>query len=117
MAIAVVATRNGMATYYGATYAGYFGLATADPGTSATPSSEVSGGSPAYARKAITWGTAASSTITATSVTFDSPAATITHVFAATASTGNVMTDKAAVTSVVLSTQGQVVVTGSYVQS
>ena len=54
-------------------------LHTADPGTSGT--SEVSGGSPAYARKAITWSAASggSKTLSAT-VTFDVPGGTtVTH--------------------------------------
>lgn len=62
-----------------ASSATYISLHTADPGT--TGASEVTGGSPAYARKAATWGTAASGTRTlSTPVVFDVPAGvTITH--------------------------------------
>lgn len=54
-------------------------LHTADPGT--TGASEVTGGSPAYARKAITWvaASAGSKTLTGT-VVFDVPGGTtVTH--------------------------------------
>src|SRR4051794_28815962 len=54
-------------------------LHTADPG--ATGASEVSGGSPAYARKTIAWGAASGSDIhNSSNPTFDVPASTtITH--------------------------------------
>jgi hypothetical protein len=57
----------------------YLSLHTADPGTSGT--SEVTGGSPAYARKSCTWAAAASGSMTTNAgVTFDIPAGTtITH--------------------------------------
>lgn len=55
-------------------------LHTADPGTTGT--SEVTGGSPAYARKAITWNAAASGALdNNANPVFDVPAGTtITHV-------------------------------------
>lgn len=56
-------------------------LHTADPGSNGA--NEVSGGSPAYARKAITWGAAASGAIddATNGATFDVPAGvTVTHV-------------------------------------
>jgi hypothetical protein len=54
---------------------GYVSLHTADPGSTGT--SEVTGGSPAYARKAITW-TAASASATSNSaqIVFDVPTST-----------------------------------------
>lgn len=61
------------------TLATHASLHTADPGT--TGASEVTGGSPAYARKAITWASASSGskTLSAT-VTFDVPGGTtVTH--------------------------------------
>lgn len=65
------------------TAAGFVGLATsaADPGTGATSAgTEVSGGSPAYARKAITWNAASGGTKTSNgTVTFDVPAATVAY--------------------------------------
>ncbi|HWU23095.1 MAG TPA: hypothetical protein VN088_16275 [Nocardioides sp.] len=54
-------------------------LHTADPG--ATGASEVSGGSPAYARKTVAYTTASGGTgcDLSAAVTFDVPASTITH--------------------------------------
>lgn len=54
-------------------------LHTADPGN--TGANEVSGGSPAYARKTIAWNAASggSKARTSVSLTFDVPACTITH--------------------------------------
>ncbi len=62
-----------------ASAATYISLHTADPGT--TGANEVTGGSPAYARKAATWGTAASgSRALSSAVVFDVPAGvSITH--------------------------------------
>jgi hypothetical protein len=56
----------------------YASLHTGDPGD--TGASEVTGGSPAYGRKAITWNAAASGSMDGDAVTFDVPAGTITHV-------------------------------------
>jgi hypothetical protein len=60
----------------------YVSLHTADPGT--TGASEATGGSPAYARKAITWGTPTFSSGTETvasaaTVTFDVPTGTYAY--------------------------------------
>jgi hypothetical protein len=58
----------------------YASLHTADPGTSGT--SEVTGGSPAYARKAITWNAAASGDLdNNANPTFDVPASTTVSYF------------------------------------
>jgi hypothetical protein len=74
----VATTRDGMLNVLD-TLATHASLHTADPST--TGASEVTGGSPAYARKAITWAasSAASKTLTGT-VTFDVPGGTtVTH--------------------------------------
>lgn len=56
----------------------YASLHTADPGT--TGASEATGGSPAYARKSITWNAAASGNLdNNANPTFDVPAGTYTH--------------------------------------
>lgn len=61
-----------------ATVAVYASLHTADPGTTGT--SEATGGSPAYARKAITWNAAASGALdNNANPVFDVPAGTYTH--------------------------------------
>ena len=116
MAIAVATSRNTMATYYGTQWS-WIGLATADPGTTATPSNEATGGSPAYARKQTTWGTATASVITGSAVTVDLPAGTYTFFLYASAATGNVMGDRGTITSSTLPTQGSLIVTPSYVQA
>ncbi len=63
-----------------ATVAVFASLHTADPGTTGT--SEVTGGTPAYARKAITWNAAASANLdNNANPVFDVPGGvTITHV-------------------------------------
>lgn len=66
----------------------YASIHTADPGASGT--SEVAGGSPAYARKAITWNAAASGNLdNNANPTFDIPAGTtVTHFGLWSASSG-----------------------------
>jgi len=77
MAGLVAAAKNSMLDNLG-TLVGFVSLHTADPGASGT--SEVSGGAPAYARKAVTWSAAAtSSKASSAQVVFDVPASTITH--------------------------------------
>lgn len=74
MAGLVNAAKNSMLDQLG-TLAAYASLHSADPGTGG--SSEISGGSPAYARKAITWNAAASGSKTnSNTLTFDVPAST-----------------------------------------
>lgn len=55
----------------------YISLHTADPG--GTGASEATGGSPAYARQAATFGTTTGGVATAGQVTFDVPSGTYTH--------------------------------------
>lgn len=71
MAGAPVATLNAALTAVGA-LGGWLSLHTADPGT--TGASELSGGSPAYARKQTTWGTASNAVLTGSAQTIDIPA-------------------------------------------
>ena len=115
MAIAIAATKNNLADRYG-TIGSWIGTCTGAPGTSATPSNESTGGSPAYARKQTTWGSASSGAITGSAVTIDVPASTITHILlasAATVATTN-QVDNADVTDIVFSAQGQAVVTPTF---
>lgn len=63
-----------------ATVVDHVSLHTADPGSTGT--SEVTGGSPAYARKPITWAAASGGAVaenTGTDPVFDVPAGTVTH--------------------------------------
>jgi hypothetical protein len=116
MAIAVGATRQNLATRYG-TLGNYVGVATGAPGTSATPSNEATGGAPAYARKQTTWSDGANGVINGTAVTIDVAAGTYTHILLASAVSGATQIDNADVTDVVMSAQGQIVVTPTYTQT
>jgi hypothetical protein len=94
MAIATNALKETLSTAYG-TAAAYMSMHTADPGTTGT--SEVTGGSPAYARKALVWTPGSSDGVnTAASVTFDLPISTaVTHVGIWSAVTAGTFLDKA----------------------
>lgn len=94
MAIAVTATKESLAGSFAA-LATHASLHTADPGTTGT--SEVTGGSPAYARVAITWTAGSSDGVyTTNTLTFNLPASTaVTHVGLWSASTGGSFRDKA----------------------
>lgn len=116
MAIATTAEKNSLASKYG-TDAAYAALFTADPGGTGTVVGEVSGGAPAYARKAITWGAPSAGVVTAT-VTFDVPASTtITFAGVCSASTGSTLLDKGAITSQTFGSQGTYTLTLTYTQS
>jgi hypothetical protein len=88
------------------TYA-YASLHNGDPGT--TGANEISGGTPAYARKAITVGasSAGSARTLSADVTFDVPAGTITHVGYWSAITGGTFQGSDPVTSETFAAQGQ----------
>lgn len=118
MAIAVLAQRNALATAYGAA-APFGALFTADPGTTGTVTGESTGGSPAYARKAMSWGAAAASAITGAPVFDVASGQTITFFGVAvtgTAGTGD-LRDKVAVTSQAFASQGTYTVTATYTQT
>lgn len=118
MAISTAAMRETLAEAY-ASEALYGALYTTVPG--ATAGSEPSGGSPAYARKALVWSSASDSgsaaTVTAT-VTFDVPTgATVRGAGIHTAATAGSYLDGAAVTAQEFSSQGTYEVTFTYTQS
>ena len=112
MAIAITATKAALAgTYIG--LGTWISLHTSNPGT--TGANEATGGSPAYARKQTTWGSASTGTSTGSEVVIDAQAGTYTHVCLWAASSGGAAPiDVADITDVVLSAQGQVRVTPSY---
>lgn len=116
MAIAIATTRQVLADAYKGVGT-YIGTTTAAPGTSATPSNESTGGSPAYARKQTTWSSSTGGVVNGTAVTIDVPASTITHILLASGVSGANMVDNADVTDVVMSAQGQVVITPTYTQT
>jgi hypothetical protein len=118
MAIATLAQRNAMATAYGAA-APYGDLFTADPGTTGTVVGECTGGAPAYARKAMSWGAAAASAITG-APTFDVASGTTVTYFGVTVSitlaTAD-LRDRVAVTSQAFASQGTYAVTATFTET
>lgn len=109
----VTATRTLVADYT-AGLGTWISLHTADPGQ--TGASEVSGGSPAYARKQTTWGAASSGTATGSEVLFDvPPGTTVTHVGIWSASTSGTFREYADSADVAFTPQGQLKVTPSIV--
>lgn len=114
MAIAVNATKQALADAY--TGLGrYISLHTADPGSTGT--SEVTGGSPAYARKQTTWSSGTTGVNTGSQVSIDAPAGAYTYAGIWTAASGGTFIDKIAITLTTLGAQGVVQVTPSYTQS
>ena len=116
MAIAIATTRQALADAYKA-LGSYVGVSTADPGTTTTPASEATGGSPAYARKQTTWTSSTGGVVNGSAVTVDVNAGTYTHILLASAVSGANMIDKADVTDVVMSAQGQIVISPTYTQT
>ncbi len=94
----------------------WIGLCTASPGTTITPTAgaETTGGSPAYARLATTWGTVATGVSTGSAVTLNVNSGTYTYMLVASSSAGAAMFDNATITSVVMGAQGQIVVTPTF---
>ena len=118
MAVATLAQRNALATAYG-TAAPYGALFSADPGTSGSVTGEISGGSPAYARKSMSWGAASGSAISGAPV-FDVPSGTTVTYFGVCVSgvaTTADLRDRVAVTSQAFASQGTYTVTATYTQS
>lgn len=114
MAVQTVTMRNALATAYGV-QATHGALYTTAPGADA--GTEVTGGAPAYARKALTWGAAAASAVSST-VTFDVPSgATVVGAGVHTALTAGTYLDGASITSQNFASQGTFQVTFTYTQA
>lgn len=114
MAIQTVAMKNALAQAYKDT-ALYGAIYTTAPGASA--GTEPSGGSPAYARKSLTWSSPASGIITATA-TFDVPSgATIVGAGVHSAATAGTYYDGGSVSSQAFASQGTYAVTFTFTQS
>lgn len=115
MAIQTSTMKNTLSdAYKGA--AAYAALYTTAPGGSA--GTEPSGGSPAYARKALTWGSSSNGVVSATAVTFDVPTSTtIVGAGIHTAVTAGTYLDGAAVTSQAFASQGTYQLTLTYTQT
>jgi hypothetical protein len=96
-----------------ATVAVRWALHTGDPGAADTASNEVTGGSPAYARKAVAWNSASGGTITQNGdVVFDVPACTVAWV-SLWNSAGTVRYLKKDVTDEVFAAQGTYTIKGT----
>lgn len=113
MAIQTATQKNTLASAYG-TAAAYGALFTAV--TLPTTVTEVTGGSPAYARKALTWGSASGGVVTATA-TFDVPACTVVGTGVYTAVTAGTLLDANTVSSVTFAGQDTVTVTFTFTES
>lgn len=115
MAIQTNTQKETLAVAYGAA-ATYGALYTTAPGGSA--GTEPSGGSPAYARKPLTWTAGASDGVVTAVATFDVPSgATIVGVGVHTAVTGGTYLDGASITSQAFGSQGTSQITFTYTQS
>lgn len=111
MAIQIAATRQVLADAYKGVGT-YFGLATGNPGTTATPANEATGGG--YTRVATTWSSGTGGVVNGTAVTISAAAGTYTHALLASAVSGNNMVDNCTITSTVLSAAGQIVLTPTF---
>lgn len=91
----------------------FLSLHTADPGQ--TGAAEVTGGNPAYARKALTWGAPdANGVSVATEVTFDVPAGTVAYVGFWSAATAGTFRGSQNPTDEVFAGQGQYKYTATF---
>lgn len=114
MAIQTATEKNSLATKYG-TDAAYGAVYTTAPTSSA--GTEPTGGTPSYARKALSW-SAASGGVTVATATFDiPPGATIVGVGVHTALTAGTYLDGGSITSQAFASQGTLSVTFTYTQS
>lgn len=119
MAIRNVSMRNALATAY-KNAAVYGALFSGDPGTSGSATNELTGGSPAYARVALSWGSASNSAVSTTSTTFNVASGSTVAYFgvttSGTATTADVQ-DSVAVTSQPFNSQGSYQITATFTAS
>jgi hypothetical protein len=108
MAISVPATKTAVADYLETQYTHGALFTTAPSG--ATPGTEVTGGTPPYARKPLIWTNGAAGVTTA-SATFDVPACTVVGTGVYDALTGGNYKDGNTVSSVTFTGQDTVTVT------
>lgn len=114
MAILVDSMRQLVANAYG-TNAPFGSLRTAAP-TGQTPGAEVTGGAPAYARKALSWSSGSTGTITA-SATYDVPSGTtVVAGGIESAVSAGTYRDHVPLTSQAFSSQGTLTVNYTYTQ-
>ena len=107
--------KENLAVAYGSA-ATHASLHAGAPGT--TGANEISGGSPLYARKPLTWAAGAVDGTVTASATFDVPSGvTITAAGLWTALSGGTFLDSVTITSQGFSSQGTLTVNFSYAQS
>ena len=119
MSVLVLAQRNALAQAYGVA-APYGSLFTSTgPGSTGAATNECTGGSPAFARKALSWAAPSASAIVGTA-TFDVAAGTtLTYAgvtVSATLATADVR-DAVAITNQTMASQGTYAATMTYTQS
>lgn len=116
MTIAITAEKNSLCDKY-KTDAPNGALFTADPGTAGSATNELTGGSPAYARKALSWGTSSGGVVSSAATSFDVASGTTVNYFGVTASTtaGTAdVKDRVAVTAQTFASQGTYTVTATF---
>jgi len=87
-------------------------------GSAGSAGTEVSGGSPAYARKALSWGSSSGGVVSASQVTFDIPASTtVVGVGVHSAVTAGTYYDKTTVTNQTFASQGTYGVTATFTET
>jgi hypothetical protein len=115
MAIQTATQKNNLATAYGAA-ATHAALYSTVPGASA--GTELTGGSPAYARRALSWGSATNGVITATPAAFDvASGSTVAGAGVHTAITAGTYLDGGSVPSQAFASQGTYTLTLTYTQT
>lgn len=105
----VSATADALVTDYSG-LGNWIGLCTGAPGSTASPSNEASGGSPAYARQSATW-TVAGSTATGSAVTINVAPGTYSYMIVCSGSSGNNMVDWCPITPQVITAQTTITIT------
>lgn len=115
MAIQTAQQKNTLATSYGAA-ATHAALYSTVPG--ASQGTELTGGAPAYARRALTWGAASNGVITVTPTAFDvASGSTVAGAGVHTALTAGTYLDGASLTSQSFASQGTYTLTLTYTQT
>jgi hypothetical protein len=110
------ATLNSIASYY-AGLGTYIGLATGNPGSTSTPANEATGGSPSYARVATDWSSGSTGVQNGTAVTINVAEGDYDYMILASGGSGNNQVDNCAITTVIMSAQGQIVCNPVYTQT
>lgn len=114
--VACTSTLNNLAARY-ASLGTYIGVATANPGVTATPANEATGGTPAYARKATTWGAGTTGVQTGTEVTVDVLPGRYTYMIVASGASGANQIDNCSMKTIVVTRQGTIIVAPTYTQT